>query len=52
MIFIIKKKTGNTGNSTIKYIHYERNQVIMSHHSKMQKDGWARYIPNFAFKLC
>ena len=20
-----------------------------SHHSKMQKDGWAKFIPNFAF---
>ena len=22
-----------------------------SHHSKMQEDGWAKYIPNFAFKV-
>ena len=26
------------------------NCVSHSHHSKMQKDGWAKYIPNFAFK--
>ena len=24
--------------------------VLYPHHSKMQKDGWAKYIPNFAFK--
>ena len=24
----------------------------ISQHSKMQKDGWAKYIPNFAFKWC
>ena len=24
--------------------------VDESHHSKMQKDGWTKYIPNFAFK--
>ena len=22
----------------------------ITHHSKMQKDGWAKYIPNFGFK--
>jgi hypothetical protein len=22
----------------------------VAHHSKMQKDGWTKYIPNFAFK--
>ena len=24
--------------------------LVRSHHSKMQTDGWAKYIPNFAFK--
>ena len=23
---------------------------FMSHHSKLQKDGWGKYIPNFALK--
>jgi hypothetical protein len=25
-------------------------RILTTHHSKMQKDGWAKYIPNFAFK--
>ena len=25
---------------------------ILAHHSKTQKDGWAKYIPNFPFKWC
>jgi hypothetical protein len=25
---------------------------VRSHHSKMLKDGWAKYIPNFALKWC
>ena len=27
-----------------------KGKMFQSHHSKMQKDGWAKYIPNFAFK--
>ena len=27
-----------------------RNEAFTSHHLKMQKDGWVKYIPNFAFK--
>ena len=27
-----------------------REIVPRAHHSEMQKDGWAKYIQNFAFK--
>ena len=28
----------------------EGTHILESHHSKMQKDGWAKYIQKFAFK--
>ena len=27
-----------------------KNILSVSHHSKMQKNGWTKYIPNFGFK--
>jgi hypothetical protein len=27
-------------------------QLAAAHHSKTLKDGWAKYIPNFALKCC
>ena len=33
------------------YINKERKKYqVVTHHSKMLKDGWAKYIPFFAFK--
>ena len=31
-------------------VQYMNQPTDNAHHSKMQKDGWAKYIPNFAFK--
>ena len=28
----------------------EKYEVLVAHHSKIQKDGWTKHIPNFAFK--
>ena len=28
----------------------QKGRATGTHHSKMQKDGWAKYIPNFDFK--
>ena len=36
---IISKQGGN-----------DHDNVAGSHHSKTLKDGWAKYIPNFALK--
>ena len=30
----------------------EKYEVLVAHHSKIQKDGWTKHIPNFAFKWC
>ena len=30
----------------------DRYLELPSHHWKIQKDGWAKYIPNFPFKGC
>ena len=38
----------------VQFLHnlIDINQLLlgMSHHSKVQKDGWAKYNPNFGFK--
>ena len=41
------KKYYMSRNNTLWYLEILQSN---SHHSKMQKDGWAKYIPNFAFK--
>ena len=32
--------------------HSQKPKTFNTHHSKMQKHGWAKYIPNFAFQQC
>ena len=38
--------------SFVKEFHIVGKKMARTHHSKMPKDGWAKYIPNFAFKWC
>ena len=38
----------------LKFVYSEKAtkfcEIFTSHHSKIQKDGWTKYVPNFDFK--
>ena len=45
----IAHKSNTSSPEQVNDFAFEKH-VVQPHHSKMQKDGWAKYIPNFAFK--